>query len=186
MVRLKRTPVNYTFVRPGATEGTSFPGQFWPPPSADRLADLPSRRACDSPWNPHFLSPGKRPGSPRSRIWRPSLAAAGLPEGLRIHDLRHTCPALLIAQGAHPKAIQAQLGHSSIQVTLDRYGHLFPDDMDRLATQLDAAHEAASRRTAASVRPGAEAEVIELPHRGRKTDPDQDVSEWGCEVPADA
>jgi hypothetical protein len=74
----------------------------------------------------------------RSRVWRPALAAAGLPEDLRIHDLRHTCAALLIAQGAHPKAIQAQLGHSSIQVTLDRYGHLFPDDMDGLATQLDA------------------------------------------------
>jgi integrase len=117
----------------------------------------------------------------RSRVWRPALAAAGLPEDLRIHDLRHTCAALLIAQGAHPKAIQAQLGHSSIQVTLDRYGHLFPDDMDRLATQLDAAHEAVSRRPAASVRPGAEAEVIELPRRGRKTVTDQDVSEWGGE-----
>jgi hypothetical protein len=103
----------------------------------------------------------------RSRVWRPALAAAGLPEDLRIHDLRHTCAALLIAQGAHPKAIQAQLGHSSIQVTLDRYGHLFPDDMDGLATQLDAAHEAPSQRPAASVRPGAEAEVIELPRRGR-------------------
>jgi integrase len=44
---------------------------------------------------------------------------------------------LLIAQGAHPKAIQQHLGHSSISVTFDRYGHLFPDDQDRLAAALD-------------------------------------------------
>jgi integrase len=80
----------------------------------------------------------------RRRVWRPAVRALGLPSDLRIHDLRHTCATLLIAQGAHPKAIQAQLGHSSIQVTLDLYGHLFPDDMDRLAGHLDAAHEAVS------------------------------------------
>jgi integrase len=44
------------------------------------------------------------------------VEGATVPEDLRIHDLRHTCAALLIAQGDHPKAIQAHLGHSSIQV----------------------------------------------------------------------
>jgi integrase len=78
------------------------------------------------------------------RIWTPALAAAGLPPTLRIHDLRHTCSALLIAQGAHPKAIQTHLGHSTIQVTMDRYGHLFPDEMDRLAEGLDAAYRSAA------------------------------------------
>ena len=42
------------------------------------------------------------------------------------HDLRHMSVALTIAGGAHPKAIQARMGHSSIAVTLDRYGHLLP------------------------------------------------------------
>ena len=46
----------------------------------------------------------------RQRVWIPALQAAGLPEDLRIHDMRHTCAALLIAQGAHPKAIQVHLG----------------------------------------------------------------------------
>jgi integrase len=41
--------------------------------------------------------------------------------------LRHTSVALAIAEGAHPKAIQARMGHSSISVTLDRYGHLLPE-----------------------------------------------------------
>jgi integrase len=115
----------------------------------------------------------------RNRTWRPAVRAAELPEALRIHDLRHTCAALLIAEGAHPKAIQAHLGHSSIQVTLDLYGHLYPDEMDRLADRLDAAHDANPSQVAASVRPGSKAEVLEFPLRGEKTAPDQGFYEWG-------
>jgi len=62
-------------------------------------------------------------------LWDPAVRSAGLAPGLRIHDLRHTCASLLIAHGAHPKAAQVHLGHSSISVTMDRYGHLFPSDM---------------------------------------------------------
>ncbi len=32
----------------------------------------------------------------------------------------------MVAAGAHPKLLQAQLGHTSINVTLNTYGHLFP------------------------------------------------------------
>src|SRR5439155_25604809 len=56
---------------------------------------------------------------------------------IRFHDLRHTYASLLIAQGAHPKYIQAQLGHASIQTTLDRYGHLMPDAHATEARKLD-------------------------------------------------
>jgi integrase len=56
---------------------------------------------------------------------------------IRFHDLRHTYASLLIAQGAHPKYIQAQLGHASIQTTLDRYGHLMPDAHAAEARKLD-------------------------------------------------
>ena len=83
----------------------------------------------------------------------------------REQSLRHTCAALLIAQGAHPKAIQTHLGHSSIQVTLNLYSHLYPDEMDRLAAHLDAAHGAKPRQVAASVRHPAGAEVIEFPFK---------------------
>ncbi|MEO7555953.1 MAG: tyrosine-type recombinase/integrase [Acidimicrobiales bacterium] len=57
--------------------------------------------------------------------FQPALARAGVK--CRFHDLRHTSVALAIAEGAHPKAIQTRMGHSSISVTLDRYGHLFPE-----------------------------------------------------------
>jgi integrase len=61
-----------------------------------------------------------------ARHFKPAVARAGLSSALRFHDLRHTCAAMLIAQGAHPRAMMERLGHSSIEVTLDRYGHLFP------------------------------------------------------------
>ena len=76
----------------------------------------------------------------RNRVWYPALDTAGLPRSIRIHDLRHTCASLLIRQGVHPKAIQHHLGHSSINITMDRYGHLLPDQFDDLASRLDLVH----------------------------------------------
>jgi len=73
--------------------------------------------------------------------WKPAKRQAGR-DGLRWHDLRHTAVALAIAQGAHPKAIQARLGHSSVQVTLDRYGHLFPELDFAIADGLEGTFEA--------------------------------------------
>ena len=66
----------------------------------------------------------------------PALRRAGL--RCRFHDLRHTSVALAIAEGAHPKAIQTRMGHSSIRVTLDRYGHLFPELDEGLAASFGA------------------------------------------------
>jgi hypothetical protein len=49
------------------------------------------------------------------------------------------------------KAIQVQLGHASAEMTLNRYSHLYPDDLDELATHLDAIRRRAdlSRRLGA-------------------------------------
>ena len=63
--------------------------------------------------------------------------AAGL-EGYVFHELRHTAVAFAIDAGAHPRAIQARLGHASITTTLDVYGHRMPGLDDRLAEALDA------------------------------------------------
>ena len=102
------------------------------------------------------------------RQFCPALVRAGLPAQIRFHDLRHTCASLLIAQGAHPKAIQAHLGHSSIQVTMDRYGHLFPDALEHLADRLDAAH-AQLRMDAMGTEP--HRGLIELPQRRTRNGP---------------
>ncbi len=71
------------------------------------------------------------------RSFKPAVRSAELSDRTRFHDLRHTCAALCIALGAHPKAIQERLGHSSITVTLDRYGHLFPKLDETLTSRLD-------------------------------------------------
>src|SRR5215211_3999886 len=61
-----------------------------------------------------------------ARHFRPAVARARLPKQLRFHDLRHPCAALLIANGRHMEEMKDHLGHSSIRVTSDRCGHLFP------------------------------------------------------------
>lgn len=104
------------------------------------LAEHLAREVDDDPDALVFTSPLGKPlrnSNFRRQVWYRAVADAGLPEELRIHDLRHTCAALLIAEGAHPKAVQVHLGHSSISVTMDRYGHLFPSDMEALAAALD-------------------------------------------------
>jgi integrase len=52
----------------------------------------------------------------------------------RMHSLRHVAASLLIEMGWSPNRVQSLLGHSSIQMTFDVYGHLFPSaDDDQVA-----------------------------------------------------
>jgi hypothetical protein len=53
------------------------------------------------------------------------LAASGIRK-IRLHDRRHTFGSLLIRSGASIVYVKEQMGHSSIQVTVDTYGHLIP------------------------------------------------------------
>jgi integrase len=71
---------------------------------------------------------------------KPAARAAGLPAGLRVQDLRHTGASLLILEGASIKAVRHHLGHQSASITLDRYGHLFREELDHLADRLDRLH----------------------------------------------
>jgi len=72
------------------------------------------------------------------RTLTPSATSVGLiPPKLRVHDLRHTAASLMIASGAGVKIVQQQLGHASATLTLDRYAHLFPDELDALSSALD-------------------------------------------------
>ena len=77
--------------------------------------------------------------------WRfnPGAVAIGV-EGLVPHELRHTCASLAIAAGANIKILQTLLGHKTATLTLDRYGHLFPDDLGRIADALDEAAKSAA------------------------------------------
>lgn len=61
-----------------------------------------------------------------SRVWLPATGDLDPPRP-RIHDLRHTHASQLLAAGVPIHIVQARLGHSSIQVTVNTYGHLLPD-----------------------------------------------------------
>lgn len=84
-----------------------------------------------------------RHGNFYRRFFRPAVARAGLDPRTRFHDLRHTAAALMINEGAHLLAVKERLGHSTIQVTADRYGHLFPSLEAALTTKLDDSYRAA-------------------------------------------
>jgi len=85
------------------------------------------------------------------RYFKPAVEAFGL-DGFRFHDLRHTCAAMLIADGAHPRAIMERLGHSSIKVTLDTYGHLFPALDEALTDGLEMQYQKAISEISRPVR----------------------------------
>jgi integrase len=67
------------------------------------------------------------------RAWH----AAGL-EPITLHEARHTFASLMIAAGLNTKAVSVYMGHASVVITLDRYGHLVPGSEAQAATLLDA------------------------------------------------
>ncbi len=72
----------------------------------------------------------------RRRVWKPATKAAGL-DGLRIHDLRHTCVVMWSRSLASPQAAAKWAGHSNPSLILGVYGGVFDDEsqsvMERLA-----------------------------------------------------
>lgn len=56
---------------------------------------------------------------------------------LRFHDLRHSAATLLLLQGVHPRSIMELLGHSSISLTMDTYGHVLDEMKRETARQTD-------------------------------------------------
>jgi integrase len=76
----------------------------------------------------------------------------GLPEGFRIHDLRHYFASLLIAAGLDIKTVQARLRHASAKTTLDTYGHMWPDKDESARAAVSAAFADRPATRADSVR----------------------------------
>ena len=72
----------------------------------------------------------------RDRIFYGLLKKAGLRQ-VRFHDLRHTFASLLLQNGESPVYVKEQLGHSSIQITVDCYGYLIPGGNKQAVDRLD-------------------------------------------------
>lgn len=80
-----------------------------------------------------------------TKVWQPTCEKAGL-KGLRVHDLRHTHAAWLISAGVPLTAVQRRLGHKSIAVTSDRYGHLLPEVDDDIVLVIERSLAGEKRR----------------------------------------
>lgn len=88
----------------------------------------------------HLVFPGQRgkvynPNSVR-RSWCQLVSLAQLDHHM-LKDLRHTYASLLIAAGVPLPYIQSQLGHSSIKITVDTYGHLVPGGHQHQLDQIE-------------------------------------------------
>jgi integrase len=109
-------------------------------PIVNRLAELLSEhRLSGSGGGFVFGRSPDQPFAPNVVLRRAYTAwrRAGL-EPIGLHDARHTYASLLIAAGVNAKAVSAYMGHGSIQVTFDRYGHLMPGSEVEAATMLEA------------------------------------------------
>ena len=80
-----------------------------------------------------------RPFEP-STVRRRALAAweSTELEPIGLHEARHTFASLMIAAGVNAKALSTYMGHASVQITFDRYGHLMPGSESEAAGLLDA------------------------------------------------
>ncbi|MFE5793538.1 tyrosine-type recombinase/integrase [Streptomyces sp. NPDC056503] len=56
---------------------------------------------------------------------------------VRVHDLRHTCASLLLAQGVDARVIMETLGHGTITMTLDTYAHVMQTTLRAAADRMD-------------------------------------------------
>jgi integrase len=125
-IRVRRSLYKGEFVEPKTSRSVRVIGM------SNRLAAILLEHKLAAPYSPFdlvFPTPAGTPMEPanlRHRVWSDTLTRSKL-RRIRIHDLRHTFASLLINQGENLKYVQAQLGHSSITTTVDRYGHLMPD-----------------------------------------------------------
>jgi integrase len=136
-IRVRRSLYNGQFVEPKTSRSVRMIGM------SNRLAATLLEHKLAAPYSPFdlvFATPEGTPMDPanlRHRVFSDTFKRSKL-RRFRIHDLRHTFASLLINQGENLKYVQAQLGHSSITTTVDRYGHLMPEAHRGANDRLDA------------------------------------------------
>lgn len=70
-------------------------------------------------------------------VWYPLRAAAGIPESVVFHDLRHSQASLMLAAGVSLKTIQARLGHQDFGTTANTYSHLLAGAQAEAVAKVD-------------------------------------------------
>ncbi|MFC1560912.1 tyrosine-type recombinase/integrase [Candidatus Latescibacterota bacterium] len=101
------------------------------------LKELKDKRGNKSKWV--FINNKGNPingANWRKRIFYQAIKLAKIHK-IRIHDLRHTYASLLLQMGESMVFVRDQLGHSSISITVDTYGHLVPGGNKEAVDKLD-------------------------------------------------
>ena len=57
---------------------------------------------------------------------------------MRLHDMRHSCATLLLAQGVNPRVVMETLGHSQVSLTLNTHSHVLPSLQRDAASRINA------------------------------------------------
>ena len=65
------------------------------------------------------------------------MKRVGLPDSIRLYDLRHSCATPLLAAGENAKVVSERLGHSGTAMTLDVYSHVLPSMQQAAADKLE-------------------------------------------------
>lgn len=140
--------------------------------SSNRMVDLP-RSVIDAPTRHGKATPPMDgdvvfrtstgqpldPNSWYSRVFKPLRERAELREGIGLHSLRHTFASLLLLQGEGLKYASEQLGHSSVQITGDRYGHVLKSQREQAMSRLDETTRKVKRQQFAVINGGAAREL---------------------------
>ncbi|KPA16676.1 integrase family protein [Candidatus Magnetomorum sp. HK-1] len=110
-----------------------------------RIVDMSAQLASElakAEKKSNWLFPGKK-NKPlngdtwRKKVFKPIIVKSGLPESIKIHGLRHAFASFLIQNNENLKYVSDQLGHHSIQITADIYGHLVPRSDKSAVDRLD-------------------------------------------------
>ena len=110
-----------------------------------RRSGLVFGRTADRPFEPTTLSGRATTAWKRMNIKRLKAEIEPIAP-ISLHEGRHTFASLMIAAGVNAKALSTYMGHSSITITLDCYGHLMPGNENEAAGRLDAYLQRVSTR----------------------------------------
>jgi integrase len=108
----------------------------WRAQQEQRLALGLGKSPPDSPVLATYDGKPQSPGA-ITKAWARAMAAFGMPD-VGLHSLRHTHVSMLISSGMDVLTISRRIGHASVKVTLDTYGHLIHGADDRAAQIMDA------------------------------------------------
>ncbi|OZF44619.1 tyrosine-type recombinase/integrase [Rhodococcus sp. 14-1411-2a] len=120
----------------------------------ERTVPIPARliahlgQVCDGRGGNEYVFTTSAGGALRrnnfaKRVLGPAAELAGIDDAVTLHSLRHSFASICLSNGVPPKQVQEWMGHHSLKLTADLYGHLFADETDRAQLLLDAAFEPA-------------------------------------------